>query len=386
MKPLLEQEVAAAVVIDPGAALLEPGVVAIELGAEPGVHPGQAVLPGLVDVHMEHPMVDALRQRPVAAPLERPGRALEQHPAGKGLCMDNGLPVGVGGGRGAPQFDTAQVSRGPEFPAQLVRLPSVLQKLRRIAPMAVILQPDPQPVPVAGVAQPAHVIIRHAVRYQPPQVPQESVRLLGAADEPAREHGQPRARVIAVVLQKELGETVRPILRAHLVAVGHHVFECLALGRRHPLEELADIGVKMGLRGGAVHLVHFQPLAFGRSGGVARACWRHAGAEDDPFPGGHIPGEGAVARELITEIQHPFGRDGEGCGFGLSRFGPQVGIPHGLRRGVHLGKLFLDVALKPRRARQLDLRQPARAPQVGDDEPEALASLGREGYGNRRVG
>src|ERR1039458_7609145 len=109
-------------------------------------------------------MVDALRQCPIAPALERPRRALERHPAGKRFGVDDGLAVDVRGRGGATQLDAPQVAGRPELATYIVGLPAVLQELRRIAPVTVILQPKPQPVLMARIAQPADVIEGNVVR------------------------------------------------------------------------------------------------------------------------------------------------------------------------------------------------------------------------------
>ena len=200
MAALLQEEVAAAIVIYPLAALLEPGIVAIELGAEPRIHAGPAVVPRLVHIDVQYPMVDALGQRPIAPALERPRRALEQYATGERFRVDDGLAIGMRGGGSAAQLDTAQVAGGPELTAYVVRLPAILQKLRRVTPMPVILQPKPQPMRMAGVTQPPNVVIGNLVRHEPPQIPEEAVRLIGTAHQASRQHRQPGPRVVAVAL------------------------------------------------------------------------------------------------------------------------------------------------------------------------------------------
>ena len=51
--------------------------------------------------------------------------------------------------------------------------------------MAVVLQPQLQAVRAAQIPQAAHVVGGHAICHQPPQVPQEPVRLIGAAHDAA---------------------------------------------------------------------------------------------------------------------------------------------------------------------------------------------------------
>ena len=78
------------------------------------------------------------------------------------------LAVNVRGRRSATELDAAQVAGGPKLAARFVRLPAVLEEFRRVAPVAVVLQPEPQPVPVAGLAQTADVVLGHLVGHQPP--------------------------------------------------------------------------------------------------------------------------------------------------------------------------------------------------------------------------
>ncbi len=209
--------------------------------------------------------------------------------------------------------------------------------------MAVVLQPQLQAIFPALFPQAADVLGRHAVGHEPAQVPQESLRLVGAADNPPRQYRQPRARFVVVGLSEHFGKIIRPVLRSHLVAVSHNVLERPALRRLHPLEQLADVRVEMRARRRAVHLVHFEAHALVRSGGVLHARRRHAGAEDDPVAAGHVPTQRAIAGKIPGEIAHAAGGHGKRRGVRLGRGRPEIGVPHRQRRRVHLGKLFLDV-------------------------------------------
>ena len=51
----------------PRGRIVEPGIVPIKLGAEPGVHAWATLLPRLVNVHVQHKMVDAFAECPVTA-------------------------------------------------------------------------------------------------------------------------------------------------------------------------------------------------------------------------------------------------------------------------------------------------------------------------------
>ena len=146
----------------------------------------------------------------------------------------------------------------PEFTADAIRLTTVLQELGRKPPVAVILEPQLQPVRPAEIAQTTHVLGGNAIRDQSPQIPQEAVRLIGAANDAAGQDRQPRQRVVAVPITKDRSQLIGPVLGAHFVAVGDHVLPGAAIAGRHPPQELADEGIEMQRRCLPVHLVHFQ--------------------------------------------------------------------------------------------------------------------------------
>ena len=218
-------------VFDPRPARLEPRVVPVEFGPKPGVDAGPAFVRRLVDVDVEHKVIDALRHGPVAAAFERPGGADEERTARECLGGRDRHAVDVRGGRSRAQLDAAQLAGRPELAADVIGLSAVLQELGRKTPVAIVLQPQLQPVLMAHVPQAAHVIHGHAVRHQPPQVPQKAVRLVRAAHDAAGQHRQPAARVVTVTLAEQLAEPVRPILGTHLVAVRHDMLERRPLGR-----------------------------------------------------------------------------------------------------------------------------------------------------------
>ncbi len=140
----LKQEAATPQVIHPRLALREPGVVAVELCSEPGVHARSTVIPRLVDVDMQYEVVDPLAEGPVAAGLEGARRVLEGRATGERLGRDDRFAIGVCRRRGRPALDRTEVAGDPELAADAVGLPAVLQELGREAPVSVVLQPQAQ--------------------------------------------------------------------------------------------------------------------------------------------------------------------------------------------------------------------------------------------------
>ena len=130
------------------------------------------------------------QKRPIAAGLERGGRAAEGGPAGERLGPDHGFAVDVRRRGRIAQFDAAEVAVGPELAADLVARAAIEQELAGESPVPVVLEPHFQPVLVAEIAESADVIAGHAVGHHPPHVPEESVRLVGAADDAAGQHRQ----------------------------------------------------------------------------------------------------------------------------------------------------------------------------------------------------
>jgi hypothetical protein len=164
--------------------------------------------------------------------------------------------------------------------------------------VAVVFQPQAEAVFPGGLVHAADVFGGDAVGDDAAQVPEETLALRGAADDAAAEHGQPGDGVVTELFLETFRQVVAPVLRTHLVAVGDDAGERPAVGGGHAFEELADERVEMLLGELAVHLVHFEAFAFRRGGRVGHAGGGLADALDDPLAGGHVPGEGAVFREL----------------------------------------------------------------------------------------
>ena len=171
VEPFLEQDRAAALILDPGLGLLEPGVVPVELGAKPGVHAGPAVFGRLVDIDMQDELVDALAEGPIAALLQTPRRAQEERPARERFREHGSHAIDMGGGRRVPQFDASQAAGLPKLAADLIAVTAVEQKLARETPVAIVFEPHLQTAFPAEIAQTADVIPRDQVRHQPSQIP-----------------------------------------------------------------------------------------------------------------------------------------------------------------------------------------------------------------------
>ena len=67
----------------------------VELRAEPGVDARHLVFPRLMDIDMQHQVVDPLAERPVATGFEGARRVLEGRPAGERLGRNKRFAVGV---------------------------------------------------------------------------------------------------------------------------------------------------------------------------------------------------------------------------------------------------------------------------------------------------
>jgi hypothetical protein len=69
--------------------------VAVELGAPGRVDAGDFFVAWLLDVNVEHHVVDALAERPVTAGLEVFGRVFKSRAAGEGFGGNEGFAIDV---------------------------------------------------------------------------------------------------------------------------------------------------------------------------------------------------------------------------------------------------------------------------------------------------
>ena len=113
---LLQHIMTAAEVINPGAALLEPGIVPLKAHAEPCRHPRNPVLPGLMNVEVKYEVVDALGESPIAPALHGCRRLAEVEARGKGFCRGDLLAIDVRRRGGPAQLDAAEVPEVVEVP------------------------------------------------------------------------------------------------------------------------------------------------------------------------------------------------------------------------------------------------------------------------------
>ena len=164
--------------------------------------------------------------------------------------------------------------------------------------MAVILEPELEIVRAAGIAEATHVIRGHPIRHDAPQIPQEALALVRAAHQPAGQHREPRDRVIAVTPLEPRPETIRPVLRSHLIAVGDHAFERRPVFRRYTPQQFTDKGLEVVPGQVAVHLVDLEALALGRGWAVAHTRRGHAQPQQDPLTRRHVPGQGAIGAHV----------------------------------------------------------------------------------------
>jgi len=355
--PLLQQPARAAHVVHPRGTAVEPGVVPVELGAPRCIHPGHAILPRLVDHHVQHQVIDAFAERPVAARFECGRRVLKRRPTREGLRRHNRLAIDVGAGGRRPTLDRAEIAGHPILAADAIRLGAILQKFPGETPVPVVFEPKLESVRRAGLAQPADVVDRHAIRHQPPHIPQETLAAVRTAHDAPGQYWEPRSRVVTVGLTEKHVEAVGPILRAGLVAVSHHPLQCATLRCRHAPKHLADEGGEVLVRHRTVHLVGLETFALGGRRVIEHAGRRHARVQENPLAGRYVPGQRAVGRDVGRQIAHARLSDHQGRFLRFGRRWPEVGIPQRQRRGMHLAQLFFDVGFQPGRRGKADLRQ-----------------------------
>ena len=350
----------------------EPRVVAVEFGAEPCVHAGQLVA-RLRDVDVQQRVVDTLRKEAVAARFDQRRMASEIIPGRSvGLGRHLALAVDVGARRSGAVLDVAQRTLAPELAADLVRLPAVLQELARIAPVAVVLQPQRQSVLVRNLAQAADMRIGQLVGRHAAHVPQEAVGDLLAADYHAVVNGQERQGVVAELIPEIRKKRIREVLSAFLVAVGHHHTERFPVFGGYAAQHLADKGVEMVLQVGRSHLVHLEARSLGRRGRVLHPRGTHSRAHDDPVARRGFPHQ-AVAVEAFRYIDYFRGIDSQRRIVQHGLVAPLVLLPVRQRRLEHLGEGLLGVTLHTGFGREqhlLETRIPARTPHY---EPELAA-------------
>ncbi|OPZ66651.1 MAG: hypothetical protein BWY83_02832 [bacterium ADurb.Bin478] len=228
---------------------------------------------------------------------------------------------------------------------------------------------------MGDLSESAHILLRHSIGHQSANVPQKTIRLLCRGDDAAAENRQPHDRIISILLNKRLAKIVGPVLRTHLIAVRHNMREGPALIRRQSFEQLADIGVKMMLGRQVVHFVDLQSGGLRGSRGVLDAGRRHAGAQKDPLPFRHIPGEDAVRLQTVADIPHLTGRNDQLLSFRLLWARPEISIPQRLGRRKHFTQLFFNVSLHTCGSGEMNLSQTCLSPDVVEQHSEFTAGL-----------
>ena len=149
--------------------------MSVELRSEPGVDTWQLILPRLMDENVEHELVDALAERPVAELFKVARRVDKRWPAGERLRPNHGLAVNVRRRRRGAQFQPAEIVVDPELAADLVGVTAIQKKFTGKTEVPVILQPQLQAVLMAQVAQSSDVIPRDPVSHQPAHIPEKPV-------------------------------------------------------------------------------------------------------------------------------------------------------------------------------------------------------------------
>ena len=181
--------------------------------------------------------------------------------------------------------------------------------------------------------------------------------MIGAADDAAGQHRQERQRIVAVPFLEIRSKAVGPVLRPHLVTVGHDMLQGLALFGRHPPQQVADVGVEVHLQRLAAHLVHFRPGRLRRRGRVLCAGGCHGRAQHDPLPLRHVPPQRSVRRHHLAEVAHGLRLDRQGCRLWLCLLRPRVEIKRRYRLLEHLCQGFLRHTVHAGRRREAHVAQ-----------------------------
>ena len=208
----LQHGVAALQIAHPALRLVKPRRVAVERGAKRGVFSGHPAITGLMEIDVQHEMIDPVTEHPFTPRLERVGSVREVESAGKCLGIRALLSVGMGNGAGCAAFDIPQASFRPELTAHLVGIATVNGEITRESPMPVRFAPEHQSMFIRHIPQATQITFGNHIGHGPAQIPEELVRLSGAVDHRSGQYGQQRDRTISIAPFKLGGEAVGPIL------------------------------------------------------------------------------------------------------------------------------------------------------------------------------
>ena len=122
---------------------MKPRTMTVEIRTEPSIHTRFSLI-GLMNVKMQHIMVDALGPCPVSQQFQISRRLPECKTGSKSLRRDEVLTVsmcGRGSSSALHRIGALFTIRQPKFSADLMAGSAVIEKLTGKSPMAVIFQP-----------------------------------------------------------------------------------------------------------------------------------------------------------------------------------------------------------------------------------------------------
>ena len=268
-------------VFHPVARLPEPWGVAVEGGAEPWVFPRHVIF-GLVDVDVEHEVIDAFAKQLLTTRFEDVGVVAGDEFAGEGLGVNSAFSVDVPGGACGATFNGTHLVGRPELATNHIGVGSVDEKLTGESPVAVVLAPERQVVFVSDISESADVVLRNHIGHRAAQVPEELIGFFGAIDHPAGHDGQKGDRAVAVAFGKLGGKAIGPVLGSDLVAVDCDAFEGGLFRRGHVFHQLTERRVEVVAGVFFAHFVALQSCRFRCSRAIFRACGDHTEVDDVP--------------------------------------------------------------------------------------------------------
>ena len=195
---------------------------------------------------------------------------------------------------------------------------------------------------VSNVPQPADIILRDHVGHDSAQVPEELIRGLGAVHHAAGQDRQQGDGIVPIASGKLFGESIGPVLRAHLITVDRNPPEGGSFRRRDLVEQLTEHGVEMMLDVCLAHFVALQPGPLRGSGGVLLAGGDHSKTDDGPFALGERAGQHSLGIEFVGQVDEALLLDDRGGIVGFDRVREDVGFPGRAGVRVHPAHLLLD--------------------------------------------
>ena len=334
-----------------GAGHRPPGLSAVPMnpiGAHGHPRP-ELIEKGLVGEGVIDEPVDAHGEGPIALVLDRAWMKLPCFGTvgRESLRGDDRPAVHMGDGR---RFDAAEGGIepepvAPEFAHRHVGHRAQVEVGGRVH--VVGLDREIEPVAPPELLEPSGVVLDDELIRGPSHVPEKTLALFEAADDPARISREIGERIVAAPLHELSAEIRGPILGAHFPAVDmdRRPAAGVRLPRLRPFQELPEILLEVGIEGRGVELVAFEAESRdGRRPGD-RAVVPPPEAEDRPLSGRDAPRESAVRPELVREIDDPLRLDGRARRLGEGRRSPEERLDAGLgrERGPVVERLFLDI-------------------------------------------